>query len=364
MNISLYFFKLENSAGGAEKSVIWLSNQLTRHGHFVHLISWDKPGSGTFYPLDKNVSWHKLGGDLNFFGKFKKFFRLTSLLASVKSDVFIGFVMGGDKVIYASNLLTRTKLIAAERNSPVMYSIKLNEFFASFYLNLFALANKIVVQFDAYKAGYPFYLKKRIVAIPNPVATPELFANVISKDFNQYTLLCVSRLDTQKNLEILVLAFSLLAKEFDDWNLKIIGNGSLIHELQNLIKHLNLTKRIKILSTKNNIIKEYSKAHLFCLPSLWEGFPNSLAEALAAGLPSVGFSSCDGVNKLIEHGRNGLLVKKRNAKDLAQALEVLMKNLHLRQQMSENAKIISYKYQADAIYKRWEKVIYTTVYGE
>ena len=97
-------------------------------------------------------------------------------------------------------------------------------------------------------------LKKRIVTIPNLIATPKLFANVISKDFNQYTLLCVSRLDTQKNLEILILAFSLLAKEFDNWNLKIIGNGSLIQELQNLIKHLNLTKRIKILSTKNNII--------------------------------------------------------------------------------------------------------------
>ena len=364
MIISLYFFKLENSGGGAERSVIWLSNQLAKHGYFVHLISWDKPGSKTFYSLDKNVSWHKLGIDLNFFNKLKKFFRLTALLKSIKSDVFIGFVMGGDKVIYASSLLTNTKLIAAERNSPVMYSIKLNEFFAFFYLNLFALANKIVVQFDAYKAGYPFYLKKRIVTIPNPITTPKLFANVVSKDINQYTLLCVSRLDAQKNLEILISAFSLLAREFDNWNLKIIGNGSLIQELQNLIKHLNLTKRIKILSTKNNISKEYGKAHLFCLPSFWEGFPNSLAEALAAGLPSVGFSSCDGVNNLIKHGRNGFLVKRRSAKDLAQGLKVLMKNSHLRQKMSENAKLISHKYQADAIYKRWEKVIYTTVYGE
>ena len=137
MIISLYFFRLENSGGGAERSVIWLSNQLAKHGHFVHLISWDKPGSKTFYSLDKNVSWHKLGIDLNFFNKLKKFFRLTALLKSIKSDVFIGFVMGGDKVIYASSLLTNTKLIAAERNSPIMYSIKLNEFFA-FFISIYS----------------------------------------------------------------------------------------------------------------------------------------------------------------------------------------------------------------------------------
>ena len=360
MIISLYFFKLENSAGGAERSVIWLSNQLVKHGHFVHLISWDKPGSKTFFALEKNVIWHKLGLCHNFTNKLRKIFRLTALLKSIKSDVLIGFVMGGDKAVYVSSLLSNTKVIAAERNSPIMYSIKLNKVFAFFYLNLFSLANKIVVQFDAYKAGYPFYLNKRIVAIPNPIATPKLFANVVSKDINQYTLLCVSRLDTQKNLEILILAFSLLAKEFDNWNLKIIGNGSLIQELQSLIKHLSLTKRIKILVSKTTINKEYANAHLFCLPSIWEGFPNALAEALASGLPSVGFSSCDGVNKLIKHRHNGLLVKKNNVEDLAKALKVLMKNSSLRLKMSKNAKLISSKYQEAIIYKRWETLINKT----
>jgi GalNAc-alpha-(1->4)-GalNAc-alpha-(1->3)-diNAcBac-PP-undecaprenol alpha-1,4-N-acetyl-D-galactosaminyltransferase len=358
--ISLYFFKLENSAGGAERSVIWLSNQLVKHGHFVHLISWDKNNSKTFYTLDKNVIWHKLGLDLNFSNKVRKILRLTSLLKSIKSDVFIGFVMGGDKVVYASSLFSNTKLIAAERNSPVMYSIKLNKFLAFFYLNLFSLANKIVVQFSAYESGYPFYLKKKMVVVANPIVTPKVFSNVISKNNNQYTLLCISRLDNQKNLETLILAFSLLKNIFDNWNLKIIGNGFLKEELQYLINHLALNKRIKILDSKTNISKEYASAHLFCLPSIWEGFPNALAEALAAGLPSVGFSSCDGVNRLIKHRHNGLLVKKNNAEDLARALKVLMKNSSLRLKMSENAKLISSKYQEAIIYKKWETLINKT----
>jgi GalNAc-alpha-(1->4)-GalNAc-alpha-(1->3)-diNAcBac-PP-undecaprenol alpha-1,4-N-acetyl-D-galactosaminyltransferase len=360
MIISLYFFKLGRSTGGAEKSIIWLSNQLIKNGHSVHLISWDTPGSKTFFTLDKNVKWHKLGKDFLFFKKLKKFFRLSALLRSIKSDVLIGFVMGGDKVVYASGLFSNTKIIAAERNSPVMYSIKLNKFFAFFYLNLFSLANKIVVQFSAYESGYPFYLKKKIVVISNPIATPKVFSNVISSNNNQYTLLCISRLDSQKNLETLILAFSLLKNIFDNWNLKIIGNGFLKEELQNLINNLNLNKRIKIIDNKADVESEYAKAHLFCLPSIWEGFPNALAEALASGLPSVGFSSCDGVNKLIKHRHNGLLVKKNNVEDLARALKVLMKNSSLRLRMSENAKLISSKYQEAIIYKKWETLINKT----
>ena len=360
MIISLYFFKLENSAGGAERSVIWLSNQLVKHGHLVHLISWDKPSSKTFYTLDKNIIWHKLGLDHNFSNKLKKFFRLTALLRSIKSDVLIGFVMGGDKAVYASSLLSNTKVIAAERNSPIMYSIKLNKFFAFFYLNLFSLANKIVVQFSVYESGYPIYLKKKIVVISNPIATPKVFSNVISNYNNQYTLLCISRLDSQKNLETLILAFSLLRNLFVNWNLKIIGNGFLKEKLQNLINHLELKKRVKILDSKTNISNEYANAHLFCMPSIWEGFPNALAEALASGLPSVGFSSCDGVNRLIKHRHNGLLVKKNNVEDLARALKVLMKDSSLRLKMSENAKLISSKYQEAIIYKKWETLINKT----
>jgi glycosyltransferase involved in cell wall biosynthesis len=156
------------------------------------------------------------------------------------------------------------------------------------------------------------------------------------------------------------MAFSMLAKECNNWNLKIIGNGILKPDIQNLINNLDLNKRIKIIDSKTDVESEYAKAHLFCLPSIWEGFPNALAEALASGLPSVGFSSCDGVNKLIKHRHNGLLVKKNNVEDLARALKVLMKNSSLRLRMSENAKLISSKYQEAIIYKKWETLINKT----
>jgi glycosyltransferase involved in cell wall biosynthesis len=364
MIVSLYFFKLENSAGGAERSVVWLSNKLVSNGHIVHLISLDRPTSKIFYTINKRVLWHKIGFRNDSFGKLAKLIKLTSLLKSIKSDVFIGFVMGGDKVVYASCLLSKTKLIAAERNSPIMYSIKLSKISKFLHLNLFFLAKKIVTQFSAYKSGYPFYLRKKIVAIPNPVKPAREIAKVNLKNGKQYTLLCVSRFDKQKNLESLIMAFSMLAKECNNWNLKIIGNGILKPDIQNLINNLDLNKRIKIIDSKTDVESEYAKAHLFCLPSIWEGFPNSLAEALSAGLPSIGFLSCDGVNKLIKHGKNGILIKKNNHENLAIGIKSLMKNSSLRLKMSKKAILISSEYREDEIYKSWEKVLYDTIYAK
>ena len=56
-----------------------------------------------------------------------------------------------------------------------------------------------------------------------------------------------------------------------------------------------------------DVAAEYAAADLFCLPSRWEGFPNTVAEALAHGLPAVAYEGCAGTGDLVEPGENGLL---------------------------------------------------------
>ena len=63
-----------------------------------------------------------------------------------------------------------------------------------------------------------------------------------------------------------------------------------------------------VLAGKVSGVPEYLAAsHLFCLPSLWEGFPNALAEAMATGLPAVAYRNCAGASDLLQHERTGLL---------------------------------------------------------
>ncbi|MCF6332878.1 MAG: hypothetical protein L3J11_06300 [Draconibacterium sp.] len=121
--IALYFFCLASS-GGAERMIIRLSNELDSRGYDVHLISWDKNDAKSFYPINEKVKWHKFGFNNGIKDKMRRTFSLYKLLRKIKPLCFLGFVMSADKVIYTANILARIPMIACERNSPKMYSIK------------------------------------------------------------------------------------------------------------------------------------------------------------------------------------------------------------------------------------------------
>lgn len=105
-------------------------------------------------------------------------------------------------------------------------------------------------------------------------------------------------------------------------------------------------------------MSRYSTSHLFVMPSKWEGFPNALAEALAHGLPAVGYCECAGVADLIKPGKNGLLADGNgDVEALAQTLKKLMADPDLRVAMGTAAVNSVKAGSAQAIYPRWENLI-------
>ena len=86
-----------------------------------------------------------------------------------------------------------------------------------------------------------------------------------------------------------------------------------------------MADRVSIEPSVAAIFDVYVQAHLFAIPSLWEGFPNALAEALSHGLPAVGFEDAAGVAELIRSGGGGWLAKGLgDEKALAAALDHAM----------------------------------------
>ena len=129
-------------------------------------------------------------------------------------------------------------------------------------------------------------------------------------------------------------------------------------KIESLIQRHNLVDRVELLGAVKDIGSLYQEAHLFCLPSRWEGFPNALGEALSYGLPSVGYQECGGVCDLIVEGVNGLLAQGNgNSKTLEIALRSLMANDKKRIKMAQSAVKSVAQYDPERIYNLWDSFL-------
>jgi glycosyltransferase involved in cell wall biosynthesis len=323
-------------------------------------MSWDDTEARSFYPLDKAVHWHHLGFHKGLQDKFRRTWALTEVLRTNNIPVMVGFVMSGDKTVFMASRFAGTRLVVAERNAPAMYHLKYSRYQRWVNFSLLHLCDKITVQFPEYAAGYPATLRKRIITIPNPVTPARELAHPDQPGVDgRHVLLAVGRLDeVQKGYACLIRAFACCAKRHSDWVLQLIGDGPQINKLRGLISEYKLDDRVFILPSVRDIYASYTNAHLFVIPSRWEGFPNVLAEAMSHGLPAVGFAQAAGVNNLIRDGVSGWLAEGLdNAESLAQVLSAAMGDASERSRCGRNAMHQMKMYEPEEQYNKWESLL-------
>lgn len=358
--VALYFPRLSGAGGGAERMICELSCALAERGFKVHLASWDEEAAEDFYPLHPQVVRHKLGAPGGWGGKLLRTQRLARVLRRNAAKILIGFVMSGDKTVYAAAKLAGVRLVAAERNAPIMYQLRYNRLRRSANLALLHLCDRIAVQFKDYIYGYPASLRDRIAVIANPVRAARLLAQPATPNAaGRYTLLAAGRLDPlQKRFDHLVLAFAALSRQHPDWDLRLIGDGPHEHQLRNMIADLGLEPRVRLEPTTPDIFSAYAEAHLFAIPSLWEGFPNALAEAMSHGLPAVGYRNAHGVAQLIEDGESGWLADGLNdPQAFTAALSAALTDAAERKRRGDNARFAMAVYTPEAQYDCWTDLI-------
>ncbi len=356
---------MNRMAGGVQRMVVTIMNAMVARGHEVSLFSWDMAGAQTFFPMAPEIVWHKLDvGDPARKASPREVLARTSVVRRCvrKSapSVIICFQGGAFRAMQIYTAGMGIPLVAAERNAPTRYEHANTAFDHFLELAAFRFAKGITVQFERYRALYPHYLWNQMVTIPNPVAVATKHArpNIPTPD-GRYTLLAVGRLSYQKNFDVLLRAFTELAPRFAQWDLRIVGEGADRLKLEALVDQTpSLAHRVSLPGTSTDMPVEYAAAHLFCLPSRWEGFPNVLAEALAHGLPSIGFAGCAGASDLIADGRTGLVASGNNEyAPLAKALASLMEAPDRRAEMGRDAIAAMVQYQPDRIFDLWEKAI-------
>jgi glycosyltransferase involved in cell wall biosynthesis len=220
-----------------------------------------------------------------------------------------------------------------------------------------ALARAITVISPAVRDGFPVSLRRRMVAIPNPVEAP-VSRSADAAGGPVKTLLSVGRLEEQKDHRTLIDAFASIAADFPDWRLRIIGEGTLRAGLEAQVKRLGLIDRVSLPGATDRINEEYAAAQLVAMPSSYESFGLATAEALGYGLPVVGFADCPGTNELVKNGVNGLLVTGRDRPAaLAEGLAGLMQSPERRQLLGAAGPLSIADFAPERVADEWEKLL-------
>ena len=146
----------------------------------------------------------------------------------------------------------------------------------------------------------------------------------------------IGRLSEQKGMEYYIRAIPLVLKECNNTFFLIIGEGEDRKKLETLVKELDIEEHVQLLGYRADIQNMMSQLDLVVLSSLWEGFPLTPIEAFSVGKTIVA-TAVDGTMEIVEHKKNGFLIKPKNEKELAKRIIFLYQNPKVRKEMEKNA---------------------------
>ena len=191
-----------------------------------------------------------------------------------------------------------------------------------------------------------FGKKLKIQVIPN--ALPEFDKRQQINVEQQNKIIYVGRFAWEKDPEILIRAMDFVAKKNPNWVLVMAGTGPLLNPMKALVKELNLDSNVVFLGNVNQVATLYQSAKILVLPSVVEGFPNTLIEAMSFGLPCICFNDIP-YEDIITQQIDGYVVFERSAELLANAINKIIEDNTLRETIGKNAQTTVQRFSKEKI---------------
>lgn len=310
---------IENlGSGGAERQLTGLAILLKNRGYDVKVVTYYKKQFYESYLRENNIDYELYEKAMN---KYTRVFYLLVLFRRIKPDIIISFLPSTNMAVCLTGLFYRkSKIIVSERSHTLNFGLKVKLLFNLYRVADFVVPNSFS-EMDNIISHFPF-LKKKMVSIPNFIDTEKFCPLVPEKKHDNLTIITVARLIPSKNMLIYIDAISELIKK--NYNIKVIWVGSqsdknYLFKVKEKITKMGLDNVIQLKDQTNDIVKEYQRADIFCLPTLFEGYPNVVCEAMSCGLPVV-CSNVFEIPKIVEEGKNGFLFNPNDYIDISNSL--------------------------------------------
>lgn len=324
----IYMFIALMGMGGAERVCVSLANEFVRKGHEVHIVVLNLSNDVNTHLLDKRCQVHPLGVSRLRYAALP----MIKFIKRHKPDTML--VFGNEMGIILGHLRTlhliRTKIVLRVLNnvnislskedhvSPVV------EAYLQRQQKQMRKAEAVITQCQA--MGEMLLEKKlvereKLYCIYNPVskgvvervrrAGDEALAKAVKK------VVFIGRLDPQKQLDHLIDAFAGVKQRHPEAVLQLVGDGVLREKLQKKAVDMSLADSVLFEGMRKDIEHIYEQADTVVLSSLYEGMPNCLIEAIAAGIPIVSYDCPIGPSEIVVDGVNGFLVENGNIEMLS-----------------------------------------------
>ncbi|MCL5410696.1 MAG: glycosyltransferase family 4 protein [Patescibacteria group bacterium] len=238
----------------------------------------------------------------------------------------------GAKLVYTEHLLTKNYRLG----SPLNYWLQ---------KKIISIQNQKTDLIIAVSSSVKDYLvennlapSEKMVVINNAIELADINSEKKVKSANKAPIIgTVGSLNVQKGQEYLIEAMSLMKLKYPLATLEIIGDGPLKNPLKLKAKELGIERNVSFLGYKENIEKYIKHWDVFVLPSVSETFGIVVLEAMRAGVPVVA-SNVGGVKDIITNNVNGILVKSKNPKEIANAALKIIGHPALAAKMKRSGK--------------------------
>ncbi|MGN1100168.1 MAG: glycosyltransferase, partial [Christensenellales bacterium] len=164
-------------------------------------------------------------------------------------------------------------------------------------------------------------------------------------------ILHIGRFTEAKNHMLMIDTVKKLVNEGIDVRLSFVGDGTLINDCKEKVKEYELNDRISFLGLSDNVFPIMRDADVFILPSIWEGMPMTLIEAMGTGLPIVA-ADVGGIPDMLKKGEEALLINPC-IDELSESIKRLAISEELRSKLGKNALLRSVEFSSDIMAKKY-----------